>query len=90
MFHLFMTYVAANAFMLQVFHQQSWLGCAGRGGPLGYSGPRMRAGSQAGATAGAEHKAVSMGMAAGVEHEAASMLVCSLSMSLFQLDAADQ
>jgi opacity protein-like surface antigen len=67
--------------MLQVFHQQTPLGGAGRGGPLGQSSHRVRVGSQAGATAGAKHKAVSMGVAAGVEHEVASMLGCSLSLS---------
>jgi hypothetical protein len=44
-----------------------------------------RAGSQAGAAVGTEHKAVSMSVAAGVEHEAASMLVYSLSLSLLIL-----
>jgi hypothetical protein len=62
--------------MLQVLHQQAQLRGTGRGGP------RVRAGSQAGMTIGAEHKAVCMGVEAGVEHEAASMLGCSLCLSL--------
>jgi hypothetical protein len=66
-------------FMLQVFHQEVWLGGAGRGGPLGHSGPRVHAGSQA----GVEQKTISMGVASSVEHEAASMLGCSLCLSLF-------
>ena len=50
----------------------------GRGGPLGRSSPLMQAGSQAGTTAGAEHKAVSMGKTTGVELEA--VLGCPLSL----------
>jgi hypothetical protein len=34
MFYLFRTYVAAGAFMLQVFHEQAWQRGAGEGGPL--------------------------------------------------------
>jgi hypothetical protein len=41
-------------------------------------GPHVRVGSQASATAGAEHKAGSMGVAADVKYKAASMLGCSL------------
>jgi len=37
---------------------------AGEGGPLGRSGPHIRAGSEVGVTAGAEHKVVSMGVVA--------------------------
>jgi hypothetical protein len=44
-----------------------------QGGPLRRNGPRVRAGSKAGAAVGMEHKAVSMGVAGGAEHEAASM-----------------
>jgi hypothetical protein len=80
----------SKRFMLQVFLQQARLGGASRGGPLGRSSSCARAGSQVGATASAEHKDVSMGVAADVEHEAASMLGCSLSLSLFQIDAAGQ
>ena len=81
--HMLQTYVVngssisdvccSKCFMLQVFHEQARQGGAGEGGPLGRSGPRVRAGSEAGAVAGAEHRAVSMGMAAGAEHEAKSM-----------------
>jgi hypothetical protein len=67
--------------MLQVFHQRTPLEGAGRGGPLGLSSRHVRVGSQAGATAGAKHKVVSMGVPADVEHEVASMLGCSLSLS---------
>jgi hypothetical protein len=92
MFHLFRTYVVANAFTLQVFHQQSWLRGADRGGPLGCGGLRVHTGSQEGTTASVEHKAISTDVVAGVEHEAACMLSFSLclSLSLFQLDAAGQ
>jgi hypothetical protein len=79
-----------KCFTLQVFHQQARLGSVGRGGPLGCSGSCVRVGSQAGATAGAKHKVVSMDMAVAVEHEAVSMLDCSLSLSIFQIDAAGQ
>jgi hypothetical protein len=58
-----------KCFMLQVFHEQARQEGAGEGGPLGHSGSRMCAGSEA----SAEHKALSMGMAADAEHEAASM-----------------
>jgi hypothetical protein len=54
----------------------SWAGAARerrQGGPLRRNGPRVRAGSEAGAAVGVEHKAVFMGVAGGVEHEAASM-----------------
>ena len=60
--------------MLQVFHKQAQQGCAGEGGSLGRSGPRMRVGSEAGVAEGAEHKAISIGVAAGAEHEATSMV----------------
>jgi hypothetical protein len=60
-------------FMLQVFHDQARQGGTGEGGPLGRSGPRVHAGSEAGVAAGVEHKAVSMGLAAGAEHKAASI-----------------
>jgi hypothetical protein len=73
MFHLFRTYVAANAFMLQVFHEQVRQGGTCKGGPLGRSDPRVHAGSKAGAVADAKHQAVSIGVAAGAEHEATSM-----------------
>jgi hypothetical protein len=71
MFRLFRAYIATNAFMLQVFHEQARQGGASEGGPLGRSGPHVREGSEAGAGAGVEHKAVSMGVVAGAEHEAA-------------------
>jgi predicted GNAT superfamily acetyltransferase len=58
--------------------------------PLGRSSFHVCAGSQAGATASAGHKDVSMGVAVDVKHEAASMLGCSLSLFLFQIDAAGQ
>jgi hypothetical protein len=54
----------------------SWPGAvegAGKGGPLGHNGPRVRVGSEAGAAVGAEYKAVSIGVAVGAEHEATSM-----------------
>ena len=54
-----------------MFHEQVRQEGAGEGGPLGRSGPHVHVGSEAGAAAGAEHKAISMGVAAGVEHEAA-------------------
>jgi hypothetical protein len=50
-------------------HEQARQGDAGEGGPLRRSGPPVRAGSEAGAAAGAEHKAVSV----GAEHEVASI-----------------
>jgi hypothetical protein len=56
-----------------VFHEQARQGGAGEGGPLGRRCPRVRARSETGATAGAEHKAVSMGVAVEAEHETASM-----------------
>jgi hypothetical protein len=37
-----------------------WRGGIGKGGPLGRSGPRVCAGSKAGAAVGAEHEATSM------------------------------
>jgi hypothetical protein len=59
--------------MLQVFYEHAWQGGAGKGGPLGRSGPHVRAKSEADAATGVEHKAISMGVAAGAEHEATSM-----------------
>jgi hypothetical protein len=50
----------------------SWAG-TDEGGPLGRSGPCVHAGSEAGAAAGAEDKAVSMGVAVEAEHETVSM-----------------
>jgi hypothetical protein len=73
MFHLFWTYVAANAFMLHVYHEQVWQGGAGEGSPVGYISPHVRVGSEEDTTAGTEHKVISMGVVAGTEHEAASM-----------------
>jgi hypothetical protein len=51
MFRMFQTYVAANAFMLQVLHDQAREVGADGGGPLGRSVPHVRAGSKAGAVA---------------------------------------
>jgi hypothetical protein len=53
--------------MLQVFHEQTRQGWAqAKVVPSGAAVPPC-------AAAGAEHKAISIGVAAGVEHEAASM-----------------
>jgi hypothetical protein len=43
---------------------------ASEGGPLGHNGLQGSAGSEAGVTGDAEHKAVSMGVVADAEHEA--------------------
>jgi hypothetical protein len=51
-----------KCFMLQVFHEPI---------PAPRSDPHVREGSEAGAGASVEHKAVSMGVVAGAEHEAA-------------------
>ena len=61
-------------FTLQVFHLQARLVSAGRGGPLGRSGPRMH---KAGRGAQSWARSTKLGM----EHEAACMLGCSLSLS---------
>jgi hypothetical protein len=72
---------------LQVFHQQARLGGAGRGGPLGCSGPRVRRKpSRRDTGAGAQSYIYGRGSKRGAR--SASILGCSL--SLFQLDAPGQ
>jgi hypothetical protein len=63
----------SKCFIFQVFHEQTWQGGAGECGPLGHSGPRMRAGREAGTAIATERKAISIDVATGAEHEAASM-----------------
>ena len=63
---------AANAFMLQMFHEQTRQGAQAEVEPSGTVAPAC-AREAARATAGAEHKTVSMGVAPGVEHEGASI-----------------
>jgi hypothetical protein len=63
----------SKCFYVASVHEQARQGGAGEGGPLRRSGPPVRAESEASAAAGAEHKAVSVGVAVGAEHEAASM-----------------
>jgi hypothetical protein len=53
-----------------VFHEQARQEGASGGGPLGRSGPRVCARSEAGTIIGTEHKAISMGVVVGTEHEA--------------------
>jgi hypothetical protein len=76
MFQLFQTYIAsvlsgcciccsAHTHVANVCGK----GGASKGGPFVRSGPRVHVGSEA----GAEHKAVSMGVATGAEHEATSI-----------------
>jgi hypothetical protein len=56
--------------MLQQMYYVASVPWAGTARGLGEGGPHVRAGSEAGVAAGAEHKAVSMGVAASAEHEA--------------------
>jgi hypothetical protein len=91
MFHLFWTYVIANALRCKCFIGRSDSRAHERWFPRAHvQRTRVRTGSQA--AVGVEHKIVSMGMTVGVEHEAVSMLGCSLSLfpPLFQIDAAGQ
>jgi hypothetical protein len=73
MFYLFLTYAVANALCCKCFMSRRGKGGAGKGGTLRRSCPHMRVGSEAGATASAKYKVVSMGVAAGAEHETVFM-----------------